>query len=184
LSPQIASTKLAWIAKKSRRKGLRSDGQQQSCRLWARPLQVLGPQGPSLTNRVSELFTHGSVGGGGSNPAPYPALDAAMTLLSHAIAHRRGASEFFRWQERPAPKMKQRTNRLSALIDANRISGDERGLAVRIPGGLVPSAVRNSANKAAPADGGSGTCFHFVARWPAAAEPQRSAKTSKRRTPI
>ncbi|MCX6921766.1 MAG: hypothetical protein NT154_00880 [Verrucomicrobia bacterium] len=24
---------------------------------------------------MSELFTHGSVGGGGSNPAPYPAPD-------------------------------------------------------------------------------------------------------------
>ena len=37
------------------------------------PLQVLGPKGPLLTNRVSELFTHGSVGGGGRKPAPYPA---------------------------------------------------------------------------------------------------------------
>jgi hypothetical protein len=51
-------------------------GQQQSCRLWSRKLQVLGPQGPLLTNRMSELFTYGSVGGGGSNPAPYPAANA------------------------------------------------------------------------------------------------------------
>jgi hypothetical protein len=73
LSPQTASTKLVRIAQEFQCKGLRWEGQQQSCRLRARPLQVLGPQGPLLTNRVSELFTHGSVGGGGSNPAPYPA---------------------------------------------------------------------------------------------------------------
>jgi hypothetical protein len=35
--------------------------------------KVFGPQGPSLTNRVSELFTHGSVGGVGRKPDPYPA---------------------------------------------------------------------------------------------------------------
>ena len=35
--------------------------------------KVFGPQGPSLTNRVSELFTHGSVGGVGRKPGPYPA---------------------------------------------------------------------------------------------------------------
>ena len=79
----MASTKLAWIAKKSRRKGLRSDGQQQSCRLWARPLQVLGPQGSLLTNRVSELFTHGSVGGVGCKPGPYPAVDAGSPSCLH-----------------------------------------------------------------------------------------------------
>ena len=91
MSPQIASTKMAWIAKKSRRKGLRSDGQQQSCRLWARPLQVLGPPGSLLTNRVSELFTHGSVGGGGSNPAPYPAADGGIAFQSipDSVARRR-----------------------------------------------------------------------------------------------
>jgi hypothetical protein len=33
-----------------------------------------------LTNRMSELLTYGSVGGGGSNPAPYPAANRAMTL--------------------------------------------------------------------------------------------------------
>ena len=35
--------------------------------------KVFGPKGPSLTNRVSELFTHGSVGGVGRKPGPYPA---------------------------------------------------------------------------------------------------------------
>jgi hypothetical protein len=34
--------------------------------------KVFGRQGPSLTNRVSELFTHGSVGGVGRKPGPYP----------------------------------------------------------------------------------------------------------------
>ena len=81
MSPRTASTKLAWIAQKSRREGLRSDGQQQSCRLWARPLQVLGPKGPLLTNRMREIFTYGSVGGGGSNPAPYPAVGAPIASL-------------------------------------------------------------------------------------------------------
>jgi len=38
--------------------------------------KVFGPQGPSLTNRVSELFTHGSVGGVGRKPGPYPAEGA------------------------------------------------------------------------------------------------------------
>jgi len=92
----MASTKLAWIEKKSRRKGLRSDGQQQSCRLWARPLQVLGPQGSLLTNRVSELFTHGSVGGGGSNPAPYPAADGGGRALFAFLAQLPAAAEFWR----------------------------------------------------------------------------------------
>jgi hypothetical protein len=76
LSPQTVLTKLVWIATKSRRKGLRTDGQQQSCRLWACPLQVFGPQGPSLTNRMSELLTYGSVGGVGRKPGPYPAADS------------------------------------------------------------------------------------------------------------
>jgi hypothetical protein len=29
----------------------------------------------ALTNRMSELFTYGSVGGAGSNPGPYPAAN-------------------------------------------------------------------------------------------------------------
>ena len=35
--------------------------------------KAFGSSGPLLTNRVSETFTHGSVGGVGSNPGPYPA---------------------------------------------------------------------------------------------------------------
>jgi len=38
--------------------------------------KVVGPQGPSLTNRMSELLTYGSVGGVGGNPGPYPAANA------------------------------------------------------------------------------------------------------------
>ena len=40
------------------------------------PCKVLGPQGPLLTNRMSELLTYGSVGGVGRKPGPYPAADA------------------------------------------------------------------------------------------------------------
>ena len=35
--------------------------------------KVLGPSGPLLTNRMTELVTYGSVGGVGGNPGPYPA---------------------------------------------------------------------------------------------------------------
>jgi hypothetical protein len=76
LSSPTVSTKLAWIAEESRRKDLHSDGQQQSCRLWSRKLQVLGPKGPLLTNRMTELVTYGSVGGVGRKPGPYPAANA------------------------------------------------------------------------------------------------------------
>ena len=43
--------------------------------------KVVGPQGPSLTNRMSELLTYGSVGGVGGNPGPYPAADAGCAVL-------------------------------------------------------------------------------------------------------
>jgi hypothetical protein len=36
--------------------------------------KVLGPQGPLLTNRMTQLVTYGSVGGVGSDPGPYPAV--------------------------------------------------------------------------------------------------------------
>jgi len=42
--------------------------------------KVLGPQGPLLTNRMTELVTYGSVGGVGRKPGPYPAVNPAMTL--------------------------------------------------------------------------------------------------------
>ena len=37
------------------------------------PCKAFGPQGPLLTNRMSELLTYGSVGGVGRKPGPYPA---------------------------------------------------------------------------------------------------------------
>jgi hypothetical protein len=40
--------------------------------------KAIGPQGPLLTNLVTELVTQGSVGGVGSNPGPYPAVNPAM----------------------------------------------------------------------------------------------------------
>ena len=49
------------------------DGQQQSCAFGLVTCKVVGPSGPSLTNRMSELLTYGSVGGVGGNPGPYPA---------------------------------------------------------------------------------------------------------------
>ena len=55
--------------------------------------KALGRQRPLLTNRVSELFTHGSVGGVGSNPGPYPALDAADAPCLRFEGHFRRASE-------------------------------------------------------------------------------------------
>jgi len=55
--------------------------------------KVLGPQGPLLTNRMSELLTYGSVGGVGGNPGPYPALDAGQAAVSGIKRHRSGASE-------------------------------------------------------------------------------------------
>ena len=38
--------------------------------------KVLGPRGPLLTNRMTELVTYGSVGGVGRKPGPYPAHNA------------------------------------------------------------------------------------------------------------
>jgi hypothetical protein len=50
---------------------MRNDsGSNVSCRLRAHPLQVLGPDGPLPTDRMSELLTYGSVGGVGATPAP------------------------------------------------------------------------------------------------------------------
>src|SRR5260221_8825778 len=49
--------------------------------------KVAGPQGPSLTNRMSELLTYVSVGGVGGNPGSYPAVDAGwppLLAFSHA----------------------------------------------------------------------------------------------------
>ena len=37
--------------------------------------KALGPQGPLLTNRMSELLTYGSVGGAEGNLSSYPAAN-------------------------------------------------------------------------------------------------------------
>ncbi len=84
---QAVSTKAAWIAQKSSRPILRLDGQQQSCHLvvWL-TARLLAQQGPLLTNRMTELVTYGSVGGGGSNPAPYPAPNRRPRFPLGALA--------------------------------------------------------------------------------------------------
>ena len=94
MSPLTVSTKLAWIATKSRRKECEWMGSNSHAPCGLVTCKVVGPQGPTLTNRMSELLTYGSVGGVGGNPGPYPALDAAMTRVFHIGRHRRGASEF------------------------------------------------------------------------------------------
>jgi hypothetical protein len=55
------------------------------------------PSGPLLTNRMSELLTYGSVGGGGSDPAPYPALDGGITFQFHILYHWPAASDVIRY---------------------------------------------------------------------------------------
>jgi hypothetical protein len=55
--------------------------------------KVLGPRGPLLTNRMTELVTYGSVGGVGSNPGPYPAANTAMSILFHVQPQRRGVAD-------------------------------------------------------------------------------------------
>jgi hypothetical protein len=59
--------------------------------------KAFGPQGPLLTNRMTQLVTYGSVGGVGRKPGPYPALDAAMSFSLHGGLHWRGASDVRRW---------------------------------------------------------------------------------------
>src|SRR2546426_693360 len=70
LSPLTVSTKLAWIATKSR---------SEECEWMAATVmspcgvincKVLGPPGPLLTKRMREFFTYGSVGASGVTPAP------------------------------------------------------------------------------------------------------------------
>jgi hypothetical protein len=97
LSPQPVLTKLVRIAQESRRKRLCLDGQQQSCRLWSRKPQVFGPKRSLLTNRMTELVTYGSVGGGGSNPASYPAGNGARALWLQIGHLRRAVPDLWRY---------------------------------------------------------------------------------------
>lgn len=91
LSPTTVSTKVVQFAQESKRKGLREDGQQQPCRLWSRKPQVLGPKGSLLTNRMSELFTYGSVGGVGRKPGSYPAANGLSAVRSSVAGIRERA---------------------------------------------------------------------------------------------
>ena len=98
MSPQTVSTKLARIAQKSGRNDLRlgrAATVMTPCGLVN--CKVFGSQGPLLTNRMTELVTYGSVGGGGSNPAPYPAADGGWRLLLAIVAQWPAAAEFLRW---------------------------------------------------------------------------------------
>jgi hypothetical protein len=47
---------------------------------WEQPRSLVAR--PVLTNRMSELFTYGSVGGAGGNPGPYPADEPPLSLSS------------------------------------------------------------------------------------------------------
>jgi hypothetical protein len=49
--------------------------------------KVFGLPRPSLTNRMSELLTYGSVGGVGSNPGPYPAGNAGWRFQFRFAVH-------------------------------------------------------------------------------------------------
>jgi hypothetical protein len=62
--------------------------------------KVLGPQGPLLTNRMTELVTYGSVGGGGSDPAPYPAADAGWGVQFASGSRWPRAAQAERWTKR------------------------------------------------------------------------------------
>jgi hypothetical protein len=85
LSPLTVSTKLAQIAKQSEHEGVLM-GSNSHVALGTRYPQGLwsGLSGPSLTNRMSQLLTYGSVGGVGRKPGPYPAVNAPVALWFHA----------------------------------------------------------------------------------------------------
>jgi hypothetical protein len=55
--------------------------------------KAFGPQGPLLTNLVTELVTQGSVGGVGSNPGPYPAVNPAIASRFQFGYHWRGVTD-------------------------------------------------------------------------------------------
>jgi len=65
-------------------------GQQRVMRLgWERPGSPV--ERPVLTNRMSESFTYGSVGGAGGNPGPYPAANSRPASQFESRGLRRGA---------------------------------------------------------------------------------------------
>ena len=75
---------------KSRRKDCEWMGSNSHAPCGLVTCKVLGPQGPLLTNRMSELLTYGSVGGVGRKPGPYPAANPAIAsrLQSNALVGR------------------------------------------------------------------------------------------------
>ncbi len=97
MSPLTVSTKLAWIATKSRRKECEWMGSNSHAPCGLVTCKVVGPPGPLLTNRMSELLTYGSVGGVGGNPGPYPAVDAGWTSLLAFRCAWPGATHRDRW---------------------------------------------------------------------------------------
>ena len=99
LSPLTVCTKLASSVQESGRMRMHSDGPAKAmspCGLVNR--KVNGPV-RTITDEPYDRIGHVRVrgGGGGSNPAPYPALDAAMSISLHIGRHRRGASDVQRW---------------------------------------------------------------------------------------
>jgi hypothetical protein len=100
LSPLTVSTKLAQIAKQSEHEGVLM-GSNSHVALGTRYPQGLwsGLSGPSLTNRMSQLLTYGSVGGVGRKPGPYPALERRDYASVPIPAHWRGVGEPQRWSK-------------------------------------------------------------------------------------
>ena len=91
MSPQTVATKLARIAHRSGCKGLRLGWAATVMTPWGFVIRkVFGSQGPSLTNRMSELLTYGSVGGVGRKPGPYPA--APMRVVNSVASFPPGFS--------------------------------------------------------------------------------------------
>ena len=93
MSPQTVSTKLAWIATKSRSKECEWMGSNSHAPCGLVTCKVVGPQGPSLTNRMTELVKYGSVGGVGRKPGPYPAANPAMAFRFQAQRRWRGVAD-------------------------------------------------------------------------------------------
>ena len=85
MSPETVCTKLARIAQESGPRVLRGGNSHVALRS-RYPQGHRLDSGSVLTNRMSELLTYGSVGGGGSNPAPYPA--------KHESANKRPEDDF------------------------------------------------------------------------------------------
>jgi hypothetical protein len=103
-------------------------------------------------------------------------VEAPIASLFCMVHPRRRAADAQGWQgSECALNMNGKTNRLSPLIHANRISGDERRLAVGVLAAGMASPVQSSADEPAPADGGSGTCLHSRRQRPGATQRERWA---------